>query len=78
MSKGMSAWGWFWGGYDDEPMYGEFTSREEAIADAEGNLPPGEPFKVIEARTSSAKRYEGSDLIPFLRVRNGEDRIAGQ
>ncbi len=78
MTKGMTNWAWFWGGYDDEAMAGEFKTRSDAIASAEAALPAGEPFKIIEARMSTAKKYEGADFIPFLRVRNGEDRIAGE
>lgn len=69
----MSPWSWF-AGEPDMESYGlaEEASREAVIAAALKDLEPGDVFEIIEARSSDAKKYEGSDFIPFLRTRNHE------
>lgn len=73
----MTPWGWYAGyvgeAYDiacDEP------SRDAVLAAARKELKPGEAFQIIEARASDAKKYEGSDFVPFLATRNHETLIA--
>jgi hypothetical protein len=70
----MTPWGWYAGELDeltydlacDEP------TREAAIREACRNLRPGEQFQIVEARSSTDRKYEGSDCVPFLRTRNKE------
>lgn len=69
----MTPWSWYAGHIDetydiacDEP------SRDAVIAAARKELKPGEQFQIVEARASDAKRYEGSEHVPFLRTRNHE------
>jgi hypothetical protein len=61
---------------DDDDAYGcEEATREAVIAAAERELEPGARFEIIEARMSTAPRYEGSDWIPLLHTRNHEVRF---
>jgi len=69
----VSPWSWFAGEIDAE-SYGlaEEASRDAVIAAALKELEPGDVFEIIEARSSDAKKYEGSDFVPFLQWRNHE------
>jgi hypothetical protein len=69
----MTPWTWF-AGEIDEDVYdlAEEDSREKVIEAAMRHLSVGDQFRIIEARSSTAKKYEGSDFIPFLRTRNAE------
>lgn len=74
----MTPWTWFAGNLDDDVYdLGEADSREKVIEVAAGQLSHGQQFRIVEARSSSAQKYEGSDFIPFLRTRNAEIVVAG-
>lgn len=76
----MTLWQWFWleeGGPEDGGWMGEYPTRETVIAAAQRELPPGITFHIIEARSSTAREYEGADCVPFLRTRNREALING-
>lgn len=77
----MTPWQWWAADEDDaccgEWNMGEFSSRAEAIAGANRELPPGTPFRIIEARSSESLQYEGADIVPFLRSRNQERLVTG-
>lgn len=75
----MTRWEWFAGSYADveyEGVYssGGFACRDDAIVELarqgiealDGQL----LFYVIEARSSTAMRHEGADVVPFVRSRN--------
>ncbi len=69
----MTPWTWFAGRLDDDVYdLAQTDIREKVIEEASLQLTPGERFRIIEARSSSAQKYEGSDFIPFLRTRNAE------
>ncbi len=69
----MTPWTWFAGNLDDEVYdLAEEGTREKVIEETTRQLSPGQQFRIIEARSSSAKKYEGSDFVPFLRTRNAE------
>lgn len=68
----MAPWAFYWKEEDDEAWRDECRTRAEVIAAAVKELAPGTPFRIIEARLSDDKKHEGSDVIPFLRFRNGE------
>ncbi|KAB2738576.1 hypothetical protein F9K90_07810 [Brucella anthropi] len=69
----MTPWTWF-AGEVDEDVYelAEENTREKVIEAAMRHLSVGDQFRIIEARSSTAKKYEGSDFVPFLRTRNLE------
>lgn len=69
----MTPWTWF-AGEIDEDVYelAEENTREKVIEAAMRHLSVGDQFRIIEARSSTAKKYEGSDFVPFLRTRNLE------
>lgn len=70
----MTPWSW-WAGELDADAYdlaAEEKTREAAIQVASRQLKPGEQFQIIEARSSTDAKYEGADLVPFLRTRNHE------
>lgn len=75
----MTPWRW-WAGHIGEEFYdiAEASSREEVIAAAEREIGPGDTFEIIEARSSEAAKYEGSDFVPFLRTRYHEIHTVGQ
>ena len=56
-------------GEDDECGY-ESDSREDAVAGIAADFPAGTRIEVMEARFSTAQRYEGNDFVPFIAVRN--------
>lgn len=73
----MTPWTWFAGNIDDDVYdLAEADTREKVIASAldasTGWLKSGDQFRIVEARSSTAKKYEGSDFVPFLRARNEE------
>lgn len=73
----MTPWTWFAGNLDDDVYdLAEAETREkviEAALDAStGWLKPGDQFRIVEARSSTAHKFEGSDFVPFLRTRNEE------
>lgn len=75
----MTPWRW-WAGALGEPCYdlaSDCPTREEAIQEALRNVAVGDQFRIVEARSSEAAKYEGSDLVPFLRTRNHEVLTAG-
>lgn len=70
----MTPWRW-WAGELDEDVYDlveDCATREEVIQAASRQLSPGDQFRIVEARASEDRRYEGSDFVPFLRTRNKE------
>ncbi|KAB2680526.1 hypothetical protein [Brucella tritici] len=73
----MTPWTWYAGHLDDDVYdLAEATTREKvieaALEEVTGWLNPGDRFRIIEARSSDAKKYEGADFVPFLRTRNAE------
>jgi len=75
----MTPWRW-WAGALGEPCYdlaSDCATREAAIQEALRNVAVGEQFRIVEARSSEAAKYEGPDLVPFLRTRNHEILTAG-
>lgn len=71
----MTPWRWWWLEEGDEPQggwQGDCDTREDAIANAQRELPRGARFYVMEARSSEDMRYEGSECVPFLRTRGKE------
>lgn len=79
----MTPWTWFAGNLDDDVYdLAESGTREKVIATAldasTGWLKPGDQFRIVEARSSTAKKYEGSDFVPFLRTRNEEIVTVGE
>lgn len=70
----MTPWGW-WAGELDDDVYnlaGDEPTREAVIKAASSGMKPGDQFRIVEARSSTDQRYEGSDFVPFLRTRNKE------
>lgn len=70
----MTPWSW-WAGDLGADAYGlacDDKTRDAAIQVASRQLKPGEKFQIIEARSSTAAKYEGADFVPFLRTRNHE------
>lgn len=75
----MTPWAW-WAGEPSEETYDlacEKPTREAAIAEAMRQLNRGEQFRIIEARASTAAKYEGADFVPFMRTRNHEVLTVG-
>lgn len=74
----MTPWEWWAGSYGNveyESAYelGGYDTREEATEAGRAEW-PGEAFYVVEARTSTAKKYYEGDheIIPFVKQRNQE------
>lgn len=70
----MTPWRW-WAGEVGENTYDlacDHATRDGAIQEAARQLKPGEQFQIVEARSSESIKHEGSDCVPFLRVRNHE------
>ena len=73
----MTPWLWWAGSYSDVEYESRYTiecaTRDQVIAEA---LRDGacreEGFYIIEARSSTSKRYPEDATIPFLRTRNAE------
>lgn len=68
-----SDWEW-WIGEPGAESYalGTAKSRDEAIQIGQRETLPGEQFEIIEARSSTAMKYEGADFVPFTHRRNHE------
>jgi hypothetical protein len=74
----MTPWSWS-AGIPGEEAFGlacEEPSREAAIAAARREVSPGTEFEIVEARSSTAARYESAYFVPFLRTRHHERIIA--
>ena len=72
-----SAWEWWAGGYGHVEYEGVYTgcglTRRDAIAAALSDCEPDENcIIVVEARSSTAKKYEGTEYVPFTHTRNRE------
>lgn len=69
----MTPWSW-WAGEIDADSYAlaEAATREAVIQQASSGMKPGDQFCIIKARSSEDRRYEGADMVPFLRTRNHE------
>lgn len=69
----MSAWEWRAARLGDN-TYGLACgrTRDEVIANALRETVPGEQFEIVEAQMRDARKYEGSDFVPFIRERNHE------
>lgn len=72
----MTPWRW-WTGYDQDGQpesydIAECASRSEAIKAGIFATNVGEIFHIIEARSSTDRRHEQADIVPFLRTRNHE------
>lgn len=67
-------WEWFAGVVGDESyaLAGGCKTREEAIADGLREAALGDEIEIVEARSSTDMRYEGADVVPFVRTRNHE------
>lgn len=74
----MTPWSWWAGeiGAETYDLACEEPTREAAIYTASQLLDPGTEFEIIEARSSTAAKYEGADFVPFVRSRNHERLIA--
>lgn len=74
----MTPWEW-WAGYPNDPIYDIATgpTREAVIREALRNLNPGEEFRIVEARSSTAARYWEDAFVLFARVRDEETLVAG-
>lgn len=70
----MTPWSWYAGeiGEYTYDLVADAPTREAAIHEASRQLQIGDQFQIVEARSSEAKKYEGSDCVPFLRTRNHE------
>lgn len=75
----MTPWAW-WAGHPGENTYDiavEEPTREAVILAACRELGPGDTFRIVEARSSEAMKYEGAECVPFLRTRNEETITVG-
>ncbi|MGE4323644.1 MAG: hypothetical protein AB7E60_11520 [Sphingobium sp.] len=69
-----SDWHW-WAGIVGEWNYEvavEQPTRQAAIEEALRNTDEGDVVQIIEARISTAAKYDGWDAIPFTHTRNHE------
>lgn len=68
-----SEWEW-WVGVPGAEAYdlGLAMTRSEAVRIGLRETLPGDEFEIVEAQTSTARRYEGADFVPFIRSRNYE------
>ncbi|MBG6116242.1 hypothetical protein IWY39_000046 [Sphingobium sp. JAI105] len=67
-------WAWH-AGVEGEWSYDlatEEPTREAAIAQALRNAEDGETIQIVEARMSTALKYDDADEIPFTHTRNHE------
>lgn len=70
-------WFWYVSTSDDNWGYtGEFSTRDEAIREGL-RLWPDDEIQICEARMSSAKKYDGEDVVPFTSMRNHEKIAPG-
>lgn len=71
----MTPWKWWWLAEGDDGhggWQGEHDTREQAIGEAQRQLPASINFSAMEARSSTSMEYEGADCVPFLRTRGKE------
>lgn len=68
----MTPWSWWAGHIGEDYAIAEASSREAVIDAARREIGPGETFQIVEARSSTDRRFEGVDVIPFVRTRNHE------
>jgi hypothetical protein len=76
----VTPWQWWAAAVDEvdscgEWQLGEFASRDAAVAAANREYPPGTAFYVVEARSSTNMKYEGADIVPFVRQRHKEQLV---
>ena len=73
-----SAWEW-WAADEGSADYdiGFGSTREECIRAALRNLNAGARFDIVEAQSSTDRRHEFADQIPFVKTRNKETLTAG-
>lgn len=67
-------WSWY-AGIRNENEYTlacDMPSREAAIIEGLKSAVDGEEIQIIEARQSTAAKYDGDDIIPFTHTRNLE------
>ena len=67
-------WEWWFGHVDNEGYSESAKTREEAIKLGLRDTVAGEQFQIIEARSSTAQKYESGhyDIVPFTHTRNHE------
>ena len=67
-------WRWYAAPADDADEFScEQPTREATLAEAVREFGPGTPIVVIQAVMSEDRRYEGHDMVPFIRTRNREE-----
>lgn len=73
-----AAWKWYAciEGEGNDCAY-ESDTRDAAISAIAQDFGPGTVIEVMEARFSTAKRYEGHDFVPFIATRNAEKLTLG-
>jgi hypothetical protein len=71
----MTDWEW-WAALPEDICecwtLGGFSTREEAVNAGRNEFGLRAEFLIIEARSSTARIHEQSDVIPFLKARNEE------
>lgn len=69
-----SKFSWWAGvvGEDSYDLAADCPSREAAIHEALRNADDDEVIQIVEARSSTDRRYEGADFVPFTHTRNHE------
>lgn len=74
-----SDWEWWAGIVEDDSYATSHKTRDEAIAAGQNMVGPGEQFQIIEARSSTAAKYESGnyDIVPFTHTRNHEVFVNG-
>lgn len=75
----MTPWSW-WAGVPGEDIYDvacEEPTREACILTACQLLDPGDTFRIVEARSSTAMKYDEAESVPFVRQRNHETLTVG-
>ena len=70
--SGWAWWGWRCLAMKTYDLATDCATREDAVREALRNVGPNEVIQVIEAKVSTAKRYEGADFVPFIGTRNHE------
>lgn len=70
----MTRWEWWAGELDDDTygLEGAEPTRDGLIRKVSRYMKPGDQFRIIEARSSTDRRYDGADFVPFVRTRNAE------
>lgn len=71
-------WRWYACVEGEHDCYGfESPTREEALAAISREFGPGTVVELIEAKFSTAAKYEGADFVPFIRTKNHEKLTIG-